>query len=569
MADILIPDIFDPGFKVDHSHLYGSVDHPFMEAIDRQDTISEMIEKLNHNFSAIVGTGIFDPKEEEPEEHDYLCDALLIKPHQPIHRRKRILEPLDDRKDVSWLVNVDYLLGDIAIVEQKRSNDESCNRVFMYTISRSQNNDENIELTNETEITGPTGKSGEIFLTYDSQDIFENTTFNKLTVDKLNVSSISFLSGGSLSVPEIITNKLQIGNLTFYNSGKNSELATNKLMVEEISGFPGKVDTITFKSSIKAKLISSSEDTNPDKPLYFEDSIYTTKISANTRKGQKDILFFGSPIQSNGESIKVLSPIHVNELDCIDPKTDIIKIKSQISVNTISGNSQDGEISIISPIKVNKISSNGNSILVESPINSTNGVKFITPTTFEDQITVDENKFHFKQFDYLDKHQNFGHVFLAFDNIQPITVPTFELTSKSSLTKLGKAYSIVPTNGQYYLAKVTSSIGIWYMLAVRSSRNVISNLIRIVTTKPSVTNSDISDEETFELISSNSIYREIYNALDDSSRLVDRLYRTIGFSKINDFETVTGCTIEVKQIQSLTNSLGLGKNNMIYYLTLY
>lgn len=581
MSDILIPTDFDKSL---------------LEVIDRQDTISTLIDKLNHNFNTIIGAGIFDPKEDEEEEHDRLCDALLIKPHPPIHRRKKILEPLDDRKDVTWLNNVDFLLGDVAIVEQKRPEDSTSNRVYMYTIAKSTKEGQEIELIYETELTGPTGKNAEIYLTYESQELFERTVFNNLTVDKLNVGSISFMNSGKLTATEIITKKLSIGNLTFYSSGSKSELATNKLKVDEIYGFTqldvsGETNPVTFRSPIIVEFISALDY---ETPIRIQSEINVDKISCNPEnfkgtpyKGNNFILV-GSPLKSDDKYLQFDSYI---QTDGIKSRTGVdIEIETPIKVNKIS-TYDSSFITVNSPIKVDKISSNSNSyVSIESPINSTSGISFITPVTFKKDITVDENQFHYKQFDFVDKFTNYGQIFLGLEGIDGITIPEFKLDESTSLSKIGTPYSIVPTDGTYYLAKVTSNGEVWYMLAVKSTRTNINNVIRIVSdvTEPSAT---LGDEDIYELIASNDIYKNIFESFGDRSVIsnpemnnpimpisnneietmaVKPKYKTIGFTKISTFGTIYGCDIEIKQIPSYTNMGYMSDGTpMSYYITLY
>lgn len=574
---------------VDSSDMESNIDFPkYLLPIDSDDTISTLIYKLNKNFMAITGTGIFFKSEDEPEDdHENLCDALLIKPHPPIHRRKRILEPLESRTNTDWLQNVDYLLGDVVIIEQKRNDNSGSNQVFMYTIAKKDDDSEDIEFINETELTGPAGKNAQIYLSYDSQTQFENTHFDTLNTTHLNVSSISFSTGGKLSVSEIITNKLSIGNITFYNNGDNCELGSNVLKVGTIYGFRGETDTVTFGSPIIVDFISSSDKI---KPITIETSIRVNKIGSIF--DESDDIFGDNPIEicspliSDKDGIEFKSPICV---DKIKSNKGDIEITSPIKVDNISTCIKD-RISISSPISVDKIYSS-NELAIETPITSSKKIDVNTPVNFTKDVSIIEDLTHFKQYDYNDKHKTHGRVFLAFDNIQNITIPEFN-SNNYDLKKLGTPYSFVPTNSIYNIAKVTCNGETWYMLVVESNRISKEDNIRIVTTKKDIAGTDIEDEQVYELIASNDIYKDIYNCLINTSNYSSnnngivninqdiqtlaaptatptKPYKTIGFSSPTSFSTYTNCTINVVKIGTLNNNFGLGDIGLIYYLTLY
>ena len=556
-----------------HNHLEPVYEHPYLEGIDGQDNMADLVRKLNHNFSVILGTGIFDVEEPIPEEHDKLCDTLLIKPHQPIHRRKKIISPFEQRTDISWLKNVDYYYGDIAIVEQKRNDDDTRSRVYMYTIAKSKKNDDSIELINETEITGPTGKDGEMIVNLNSDQIedFEAHTFSEMKIENLTVNTILFPDNGSLSVPKIQTGELQIGdNLSFMSSSQQSELKTNVLRVDEIYGYDEGTTNIIFGTPVKLNMISSNMD-GDDKSIRIEDTIKVTKICGNPLEDRENVILFGSPLKSDGVGIEIMSPVHVNTIRSVNGGTPI-EITSPIGVGEIyNNNNVKTAIKFGSAIAVDSISSNRNQYInIESKLNSTKEIEFIGQVNMSNDTTIDENKLHFKQFDYLDKHKDFGHVFLAFENMQSITIPQLELTSSSTLSKVGKPYSVIPTSGVYYLAEVEKGDSKWYMLITKSTKNNMDGLMRVVSTQETIANNDITFEDVYEIIASNDIYEDIYKSLDvDMEQSTGKTVRTVGFTKMGTFSTITGCTINIKKIPTLTSDQKFGKNNLTYYLTLY
>lgn len=542
----------------------------YLESIDSEDTVSTLIDKLNKNFEAITNTGIFKPREITVEdEHESLCDALLIKPHPPIHRRKRVLEPLELRTDTSWLQNVDYLLGDVVIIEQRRNDNSGCNRVYMYTIAKSSEG-EDIEFVNETELTGPAGKNAQLYLTYDSKEIFENTQFDTLNVTTLNVASANFVTGGSLAVSDITTNKLTIGNITFYNNGDTCELGTNILNVGTVYGFRGAEDNITFGSPIMVDYISSS---SPEGYISIETGIKVNKICAlpdGIDDDEDGHIFIGSTLESLGTSIDFASRIKVNELESY--KTDgKIYVFSPLMVDNIGSKTLYGSVNFTDPITVDTIYSNGE-LSIDTPITSSKWIDVNTEIRFNKDVLLDEDTLRFTHFGYDDKFRTHGRVFLGFENLFNLEIPEYNADSYD-LTKLGNPYSFVPTNGEYYIAKVTKDDNEWYMLAIKSERDSKEDDIRIVTSRTEVAGEDIQEEDVYELIASNAVYRYIYTSLKNGSTTASvtssEKYKTIGFSKTTEFGTYLGCKIDLVNIGTLNNNYGLDDNKLIYYLTLY
>lgn len=532
-----------------------------LKPIDAEDTISVLIKKLNDNFATITETGIFNIEEDIPEDnHDYLCDALLIKPHQPIHRRKKILEPFDNRKDISWLSNVDYLLGDVAIVEQKRVDDKTCNQVYMYTIGKDDNTGETI-LEYETELTGPTGKDAEVYLTYDSQTIFENTRFNQLNINRLVVSSIDFTSNSSLSATEIITSKLKIGNLTFNGGGERSELGTNILNVDTIYGFRGAIDTITFGSPIIVDKISAS---SPDEHVSFETAIKTDRIDSYTDELP---ITLGSSIKSSSDTLNILSSVCLDELKSISDK---IYISSPIGVNEISSKDSDN-VKFNSPIAVDKITaSNTNSISIDSHITCSDILTFDTSVDFMNEFNVDCDNVDFKQYHYNDKHHTPGMIFLGFDNMTNIEIPELLIPSNEEVdfARFEKPYSYVPFSGVYYIAEITTDTNTWYGLIQKSERKFKEDKVRVFTTRTDVVGQELNNEDVYELISTNNIYKDIFTYLNNNINPT-KTHVTIGFTTQSSFSTYIDCTIKIKQIPYFSNQFGIGENTVIYYLMLY
>lgn len=569
-------------------------ENQFLQSIDRTDTVSELIDKLNKNFNIITQTGIFNIKDTQEEEHDYLCDALLIKPHQPIHRRKHILSPNEDRKNVSWLSKVDYMCGDIAIVEQKRPEDESTTRVYMYTIQKSKGIYE-IELTNETELTGPIGKSGEIYLSQDTLDKIDNIVFDKLNVDTINARSINLNGDGTLTTKEIITNRLQIGNLIFENTdGINSKLATNVLQVDTIVGFSGlnpETKTITFGSQVIMDKISGS---NEDEQTTFETGIRTNLISS---KNITDNIIINSPISSDNDDLIFNKNIKVDSLSSnIDSK---ITFNSKISVSEIESN--NGNIKINAPIKIDEISANlKDSIKINSDITSDNILSFDTDVNLKKNVYFDESNLHFQHFDLSNKLIS-GQIFLGLNNIQKIIIPDIKINITDNFSKFGQPYSYVPCTGRYGIARVKKNENEWYMLISKNTTytDIITpdddgnKIIRIFTTK-STSDNTIKNENIYDLISSNDMYKNIFNNLYNTDSTIDDTLPTlpttkkssskkvksqsnsentditIGFSKYNGtFETLTNCEIDVVKIEQLDYPGMIGLQKIFYYMTLY
>lgn len=542
----------------------------YLESIDSEDTVSILIDKLNKNFDAITKTGIFKPKEITIEdEHDNLCDALLIKPHPPIHRRQRVLEPLELRKDTSWLQNVDYLLGDVVIIEQKRNDDSGCNRVFMYTIAKASDGSEDIEFINETELTGPAGKNAQVYLTYGSKELFENTLFDTLNVTNLNASSIKFNTGGSIAVADITTNKLTIGNITFFNNGDSCELGSNILKVGTVYGFRGAEDTITFGSPIIIDYISSSDRVNG--AVCIESSIKVNKIGSlpdGIDDDNNNSIFIDSPLESTGDAIDFVSEIKTNGLRS-HTQDGKISVFSPVKVDRIESEKLYGNVYFDSPVVVDKVFSNSE-LSIETPITSSKRVDINAKMNFTKDVTLDEDVLHFKQFDYDNKFRTHGQIFMAFENIFNLEIPTYK-ANDYDLKKIGTPYSFVPTNGNFYLAKVTHDTDVWYMLAVKSERVSKDEDVRIVTSKTEVGGTDILDEDVYELVASNDIYKNIYESMREVIKPIksSKLYTTIGFSKPTEFGTYQGCKIDVIQIGVMNNNFGLDGINIDYYLSLY
>lgn len=530
-----------------------------LKPIDPQDTIKELIGKLNYNFSCITETGIFNIEEDITENpHDFLCDALLIKPHQPIHRRKKILEPLENRKDISWLSNVDYLFGDVAIIEQKRTDDTTTNRVFMYTITKDKNTGYTT-LDYETEITGPVGKSGEIYLDEDSQKIFENIHFNKLNVDRLSVSSIYFSDNGIFSTPEIVTNKLTIGNLIFYSNEGHSELGTNDLKVNTIYGFNGPTDTIKFGSPIMIDFISSNNGSS----ILFENDIKVDKISTFNNNVP---LIIGSDIKSESSVLNIQSPINVDKISSYTTNGNII-LNSPIKVDTISSNIYD-KISFNNPIVVENISSPKNLLYINSNITTNlDKISFLSPVEFNNEITIDDSKLKFKNYQYSDKFNDAGKMFIAFSTIFNITIP--KLSSYIDFTKFGTPYSFVPANGEYYIAEVKNDTNTWYML-LNYNNDELNDEIRILTNRTTLDIADYENEHVFNLISSNEVYKNIFNYISEEYiPNTNKKYLTIGLTDNISHETLLNCDITLKRIPKFSNEYNIDSMTAIYFISLY
>lgn len=569
-------------------------EHQFLQSIDRTDTVSELIDKLNKNFNIITQTGIFDIKDTQEEEHDYLCDALLIKPHQPIHRRKHILSPNENRKNVSWLSKVDYMCGDIAIVEQKRPEDESTTRVYMYTIQKSKGIYE-IELTNETELTGPIGKSGEINLSQDTLDKIDNIVFDKLNVDTLNVRSINLNGDGILSTKEIITNKLQIGNLIFENTdGINSTLATDELQVDTIIGFSGlnpETKTVTFGSQVIMDKVSGS---NENEQTTFETGIRTNLISS---KNISDNIIINSPISSDNDDLVFNKNIKTDSFSANEDSK--ITFNSKISISEIE--SKNDNIKINVPIKVDEISSNlKNYIKINSDITGDNPLNFDVDVNLKKNVNFNESNLHFQHFDFSDKLIS-GQIFLGLNNIQKIIIPDITLDGTYNFSKFGQPYSYVPCTGRYGIARVKKNENEWYMLISKNTKytDIITSdddgnkSVRIFTTK-STSDNIVKNENIYDLISANDMYKSIFNNLYNTDSTIDDTLPilppskksvskklkvqsntentdiSIGFSKYNGyFETLTNCEIDIVKIEQLDYPGMIGLQNIFYYMTLY
>lgn len=158
--------------------------HTF-EDIDRADTIGDFIDKVNRNFDKI--SFLLEPQEEDSDDmHDLLCDAVWIKPHQVVHRRKTIAGAgnRDDLMSTEWLKYVDYVYGDLAIVEQKRLLKKG-NDVYMFTIKKEG---EKPILTNKTLLSGPPGEDGVI--SSETLDSLLQDGIGEITVNNINCQNI-------------------------------------------------------------------------------------------------------------------------------------------------------------------------------------------------------------------------------------------------------------------------------------------------------------------------------------------------------------------------------------------
>lgn len=159
------------------------------EDIDRTDTIGDFIDKVNRNFDKL--TGLLEPDDEDSDDmHDLLCDAVWIKPHQVIHRRRAVAGAgnKEDLMRVDWLKYVDYVYGDLAIVEQKRLLKKG-NDVYMFTIKK---DGEHTILTNKTLLSGPPGEDGVI--SPDTLETLLKDGIKELTVNEIYCKTINLFN---------------------------------------------------------------------------------------------------------------------------------------------------------------------------------------------------------------------------------------------------------------------------------------------------------------------------------------------------------------------------------------
>lgn len=172
--------------------------------IDRTDTIGTLIDKINENFCKL--SCLFEPGDIEDDDHEenLLCDAIFVKPHQPVHRRRKIAGAGNDEdlKNTDWLDKVDWLYGDIALVEQKRS-DKIGNDVYMFTISGDKN--DGPELINKTKISGPPGEDGAI--SPESMETILKSGIKKLLVNSIDTQEMYLLDYNGDQSIEISGNK--------------------------------------------------------------------------------------------------------------------------------------------------------------------------------------------------------------------------------------------------------------------------------------------------------------------------------------------------------------------------
>lgn len=226
-------------------------------AIDSEDTISDLIYKLNHNFSLITSTGIFaEPDEDSEDEHDLLCDTLFIKPHQPIHRKKKILPAGANITDTSWLKSVDYLTGDVVIIEQYRKGDIK-DGVYTYMFSIGEDEYGKPIFENGTLLTGNDGEDGKVSVDEDTRVAISNTPFEKLipkTIETnyLTVNTDTILKKNTyinqnltvdssitvkknINSPNIIVDNINDGKITLgsENINFNSYVSINNLTVKD------------------------------------------------------------------------------------------------------------------------------------------------------------------------------------------------------------------------------------------------------------------------------------------------------------------------------------------------
>ena len=259
-------------------------------------------------------------------------------------------------------------------------------------------------------------------------------------------------------------------------------------------------------------------------------------------------------------SIDIFSPININEINSYDTK----------------------EVKFNDPIVVDKISASylNEEIFIESPLTSSDTIKFNCPVDFTSDVHLLEDNLQFKQFSYNDKFKNHGNIFLGIDSIftgpkNNTDINSFEIESNDTLDleKFGNSYQFVPTNGLYMIAKVTSDKNEWYMLVMKSNKTNRNDKIRIITTADNdyINNDSLTQEIVYELISSNSIYKDIYKTLNDTvnDTTSRKPYVTIGFSNPSGFSTITNCKVELKLIPVLNNQNKFGSNNLIYFISLY
>ncbi|MCM1218249.1 MAG: hypothetical protein NC548_27500 [Lachnospiraceae bacterium] len=248
-----------------------------LQSIDRTDTISTLIDKLNHNFSVITDSGIFDVPDEESEDHDLLCDTILIKPHTPIHRREHVYNYDEDEnqiknKTIEWLNNIkDYLIGDVVIVDVRRSpkitdedgSDITPTYTYMYTIQL-KNSDE-IELIGETCLNGVDGANGKI----EYNDIKQSLDLNGYQFTELNTNVLNVDSNATIKKLNI-TGNLNINSTQLLSSAGGAEftyLNTKKsVSTDNINSYSG--DKINIYNDIK---VTSTVEA---------DNIKTNKITA-------------------------------------------------------------------------------------------------------------------------------------------------------------------------------------------------------------------------------------------------------------------------------------------------
>lgn len=118
--------------------------------IDKSDTIFTFYDKVNFNFEQLFAylNKIYGGSKDDQngyggngsgdfQEHGELCGAILIKPHQPIHKRVGAVNygDIDVLRNVDWLKTTDVFDGDMAIIEMKRQSETDGNDTFIFRIN--------------------------------------------------------------------------------------------------------------------------------------------------------------------------------------------------------------------------------------------------------------------------------------------------------------------------------------------------------------------------------------------------------------------------------------------------
>jgi hypothetical protein len=301
--------------------------------IDSQDTISNLISKLNSNFAKIK-LYLSDISDKANKSND---DVILIKPHQSIHTFEYIdkgnsISVSDYNKSIKEdLINSDFLIGDIVVTHYTYGGNKKLSTIC----SVDGYSEGNIKLSDQITLTGEQGERGATGMagkaggqyssdtimkwikTYVNDNIFTDFTTSKLNIGHKHTDSDTSHQFGFIEGYE--PGNIKIGALNSSGSETSKiDISKNKITLDtSITTFTGDVmiegnlslsGTNIMCNKIDTQQLSVS--TKLTTPKIYMNQLYTDYISSyNGSKSDVIIVNNSVKVLKNVNAVKGLSSI--------------------------------------------------------------------------------------------------------------------------------------------------------------------------------------------------------------------------------------------------------------------